>query len=363
MHGVALELASRHSSQPDHSLPDMDMSAKGEAPHGGDRGSPLKRLGGKGKVAKAALETTVRVQDTRGGPSPPEELVAWLRGASRGPAEPPPAGSPGSDSEFGCSALPCAEGSAGGKPMPSTSALGCCGSGERSLEGGPPVPPTCLETIGAIIGFGSAAVVVLVVSAGGSAEDDDTPSTQGDIASFLGAAMAAVFLLIGRRVRRWMPLFLYATSINLIGAVVATVITLALDDGASVGGMEPTSLFGYFGDTNSLMIVALLALGPSLLGHTCFYCSLSHLEPLVVSVVLLLEPVLGSIIGWALGEQGAPDLITATGGIGILAGAFFVTLGGRGAGGMCGAPALAWVDMDLPVPTRDWHTHRDADVV
>jgi len=262
-----------------------------------------------------------------------------------------------------CAALPCAEGSDGGRPMPSAPPAGYCGNGDPSAEGGPPLPPTCLETLGAFLGFAAAAAVLLIVSAGGDASDSSTPSAEGDVASFLGAAMAAVFLIVGRRVRRWMPLFLYATTINAIGAVVATAISLALDENATFGGTQTTSAFGYFARADSFPIVALLALGPSLLGHTCFYCSLSHLEPLAVSVVLLLEPITGSLVGWAVGEQGVPDVVTVAGGISILVGALLVTMGGRGAKGPCGEPKLRWVDAELPSPSADWATYRDDDVI
>lgn len=56
------------------------------------------------------------------------------------------------------------------------------------------------------------------------------------------------------------------------------------------------------------MLTAARALG--LLGHTMVNNLLEHLSPLIVSVVLLMEPLVGSLIGFAFGKQDMPGLFT-----------------------------------------------------
>lgn len=52
---------------------------------------------------------------------------------------------------------------------------------------------------------------------------------------------------------------------------------------------------------------------------------LKHIAPLVVSVTLLLEPLVGSLIGAAFGLQGLPGPFTWVGGTVLLVGAAMVT--------------------------------------
>eukprot|EP01138_Halocafeteria_seosinensis_P004149 gb/GECG01004242.1/.p1 GENE.gb/GECG01004242.1/~~gb/GECG01004242.1/.p1 ORF type:complete len:140 (+),score=9.91 gb/GECG01004242.1/:1-420(+) len=75
-----------------------------------------------------------------------------------------------------------------------------------------------------------------------------------------------------------------------------------------------------------------LALGgiSGILGHTLANYSLKHLPSLLVSVGLLFEPVIGSIIGWLFDKQREPDLWTYIGGAITLAGAALVVTGSSG---------------------------------
>lgn len=72
-----------------------------------------------------------------------------------------------------------------------------------------------------------------------------------------------------------------------------------------------------------------MALGgiSGILGHTLANYSLKHLPSLLVSVGLLFEPVIGSIIGWLFDKQREPDLWTYIGGIVTLVGAALVVTG------------------------------------
>lgn len=47
-------------------------------------------------------------------------------------------------------------------------------------------------------------------------------------------------------------------------------------------------------------VVAYLALGPGLVGHTGYNGVLRYVSPLVVSISLTMEPLFGSLLGWAM---------------------------------------------------------------
>ena len=49
-------------------------------------------------------------------------------------------------------------------------------------------------------------------------------------------------------------------------------------------------------EPHSFMVVAYLAVGPGLVGHTGMNGVLRHISPLVVSISLTLEPLFGSLL-------------------------------------------------------------------
>ena len=55
-------------------------------------------------------------------------------------------------------------------------------------------------------------------------------------------------------------------------------------------------------------------------GHTGINASLRWLPPLVISVSVVFEPLLGGILGWFLGVESVPDLWTWVGGPFMIAG-------------------------------------------
>jgi drug/metabolite transporter (DMT)-like permease len=54
------------------------------------------------------------------------------------------------------------------------------------------------------------------------------------------------------------------------------------------------------------------------MGHTNFNMLLKYVPPLVITLALNLEPVLGSLFGWAVGVAALPGPWTAVGGVAML---------------------------------------------
>ena len=83
----------------------------------------------------------------------------------------------------------------------------CCGSGNEDMY--IPVRPSYVETVGTVIGLAGA--LLMLLDAGHTSSVDDNPVTiSGDLVAFLGAAAMAGYLVIGRILRAWMPIWLYA---------------------------------------------------------------------------------------------------------------------------------------------------------
>jgi drug/metabolite transporter (DMT)-like permease len=137
----------------------------------------------------------------------------------------------------------------------------------------------------------------------------------GDALALLGAVMAAAYVLAGRSLRQRVALFPYVTVVY--GVCAAVLLVLA------VAGDQP--LAGYPPREWALFLA--MAVGPGVFGHTVINWALAHLESSVVSVSLLGEPVVSTLLALALLSQ-VPAPLTVVGGAVVLAG-IYVTASDR----------------------------------
>ncbi len=182
-------------------------------------------------------------------------------------------------------------------------------------------PATRMQSVGALVGFVGAAVVV-----GGGGEEAGV-SLYGDFLAFLGAVTVVGYLVIGRMVRGWMPLFLYAFPVTAVSAVLLTGWAIYAE-GLTFDLAEMTGAFGWV-SAAWVGYVAYLALGPGLAGHTGINAVLRWIPPLTISMILIMEPVIGSVIGWVVGVDNVPGVWTLVGGLLMVAGLALVTLDGE----------------------------------
>ncbi|MCS5527223.1 MAG: DMT family transporter [Candidatus Poseidoniales archaeon] len=176
------------------------------------------------------------------------------------------------------------------------------------------------QTTGALLGFLGAGIILLGVT------NEGEVTLIGDLAAFIGAIAVVGYLVAGRVLRAWMPLFIYAFPVTLIAALLLGLSSIVIE-GTSLGGLPAvSSLFGW-SDILWLPAIAYLAIGPGLIGHTGINGVLRWFTPLVISVAVLFEPLIGSLIGWYLGTTTVPGVYTWLGGIFLIFGVIMVTLG------------------------------------
>lgn len=75
--------------------------------------------------------------------------------------------------------------------------------------------------------------------------------------------------------------------------------------------------------------VVYLAVVPGILGHTGINTLLKYLHPLLLTLSLTLEPLVGSVIGWACGLAHAPGMYTWIGGAILMASTVLVVVAGH----------------------------------
>jgi drug/metabolite transporter (DMT)-like permease len=131
----------------------------------------------------------------------------------------------------------------------------------------------------------------------------------GDSLALLSGLAAAGYLTVGRHLRLRLPLATYLLSVYGASA-------LFLGLGALLSGVPFT---GYDGRTWAML--GLLALFPSALGHSLVNYALRHMESYRVSLSILVEPVVSSLLAALLFAE-IPGLAFFPGALLIFAGVF-----------------------------------------
>jgi drug/metabolite transporter (DMT)-like permease len=131
----------------------------------------------------------------------------------------------------------------------------------------------------------------------------------GDLLALVGALMAAIYFVAGRRLRRALGLWSYVGLVY--GTCFVVLLLLAALADAHLAP-QPARELGIF---------AALALGPMLLGHTGLNWALARSPAYVVNLTLLGEPVGATVIAALLpGIREVPGIATFAGGAIVLAG-------------------------------------------
>ncbi len=149
-----------------------------------------------------------------------------------------------------------------------------------------------------------------------------TENILGDILALLGALSVAIYIIIGRGVRK--KIGVHGYTVVVYGSCSLFILSFILFLGLFG---TPFSLLGY--STFAYILFFLLALIPSCLGHSMYNYSLKYIKASIISVALLAEPIGATILAvllWGPYEPRAigDNPITL---ILILFGSFWILLG------------------------------------
>lgn len=176
------------------------------------------------------------------------------------------------------------------------------------------------QVFGASVGFLGGGIALLGISA----ETDVT--LLGDIAAIIGAVAVVGYLVAGRKLRQWMPLFVYTVPVTGIAAILLGIMSLMIEGSTFSMSQEDISIFGWI-SSSWILYVLFLAAFPGIVGHAGISAVLRWFPPIIVSVAYLFEPLIGSIIGWLLGTTEIPSLWTWVGAIVLIIGTVLVIKG------------------------------------
>eukprot|EP00605_Chrysophyceae_sp_TOSAG23-4_P000058 GSChrysophyteH1.ASY1.ANO1.60.1 assembled CDS len=174
------------------------------------------------------------------------------------------------------------------------------------------------EVTGVFTGVLGAGITLLDV---GHTQGRHKVTVIGDFVAFLGAVAFISYQVCGRVLREWMPLFVYAFPVTALGSALLLIVSLAVE--------RDFSNFGVFGWATMHYIYWYLALSLSagLLGHTGLNMCLKYLSPLTICSAVMLEPAIGSFLGWLAFHDGVPGSWTIAGGVVLIFSVFLVSYG------------------------------------
>ncbi len=135
---------------------------------------------------------------------------------------------------------------------------------------------------------------------------------EGNIFAFVAGFLAGLYYLSGRRLRKEITLPTYAFVVYFFSALTMWILVFIND-------LEYTNL-PFF----EIQLFLLMALIPTLLGHTMQNWALGFLPAYIVSISLLAEPVGSGLLAWLILNE-LPSLGVFVGGVIVIFGLYVVT--------------------------------------
>jgi drug/metabolite transporter (DMT)-like permease len=195
----------------------------------------------------------------------------------------------------------------------------------RSVMG---MPVTPLEGGGAVTGFFGAAIcaqdATRTMAAGGEAKSstwaaNDTPhlGMWGNVVALSVSFGTAIYLLIAKKLRPKMDLFVFIFIIMACGSMFLLVFMIVIGEEVTFNMHPIHGLFGWMTlKADRLPLEMFLAIVCNCLGTTGYIAVMKYFDPLVPATVMLLEPAIGALFGVAAGTANLPGLQTWLGDLG-----------------------------------------------
>mmetsp|Transcript_25651 Transcript_25651/g.60714 ORF Transcript_25651/g.60714 Transcript_25651/m.60714 type:complete len:841 (-) Transcript_25651:174-2696(-) len=207
----------------------------------------------------------------------------------------------------------------------------------RSVLG---LPVLKMEGAGAVIGFTGAAVCAqaaipppsesdIGVLETTSTTDDATEAMIGNVIAFSASFGTAIYLIFAKSLRTSMDIFVFMFSIMSIGALCTILYMLASGEVISWDMHPDHGLFGWLRwELDRLPLELFMAIVCNCIGTTGYIAVMKYFEPIVPASAMLMEPVVGSLLGVLARTSAMPGLQTWIGDAIVAGGTFLVIYSG-----------------------------------
>ena len=163
----------------------------------------------------------------------------------------------------------------------------------------------------AIIGTSIALAGILILFGGDLL--DNPGNFRGNLFAFISGILAGLYYLSGRKLRKIISLPTYAFVVYLFSFL--TMFAVVLIQNLSYSNLPITEI----------QLFLLMALIPTLLGHTMQNWALAYLPAYVVSISLLAEPIGSGLLAWLFFQE-IPSIGVISGGFIVIIGLYFVII-------------------------------------
>uniref|UniRef100_A0AAV1TAQ7 MobA-like NTP transferase domain-containing protein n=1 Tax=Peronospora matthiolae TaxID=2874970 RepID=A0AAV1TAQ7_9STRA len=184
-------------------------------------------------------------------------------------------------------------------------------------------PVAQFEALGAAIGVVGGGITAMDTTRGGP--NIVSPTAVGDLVALAGAAGGALYFTLAKKVRPHMHLLVFLCGLTATSAMTLLVYMLASGQELSLSTDPYNGIFGWLTPSvNRLLVVLYLVFICDCIGTMGYIGVMKYFDPIVVSVVCLMEPIVATAQGIVMGVDAVPGLCTFVGASLVIGGTFLV---------------------------------------
>ncbi|RLN91525.1 hypothetical protein BBJ28_00015049 [Nothophytophthora sp. Chile5] len=184
-----------------------------------------------------------------------------------------------------------------------------------------PVAP--FEALGAAIGVVGGGITTMDSTKGGP--DIVSATAAGDLIALAGAAGGALYFTLAKKVRSRMHLLVFLCGLTATSAMTLLVFMLVTGTELSLSADPYNGVFGWMTPSaGRLLVVAYLVCVCDGIGTMGYIGVMKYFDPIVVSVVCLMEPIVATGQGIAMGVDAMPGAFTFVGATLVIGGTCLV---------------------------------------
>lgn len=184
-------------------------------------------------------------------------------------------------------------------------------------------PVALFEGLGAAVGVAGGAVTTMDSTVAG--ENIVSATAFGDIVALIGAFGGATYFVLAKKLRAKMDLVVFMCSLTATSATVLLLTMLAMGEDIAFSADVHNGIIGWINPLpNRLLIVCYLVFVCDLVGTMGYISVMKYFDPIVISVVCLLEPIVATAMGIVVGVDAVPGLLTFVGATLVIGGTFMV---------------------------------------
>lgn len=179
------------------------------------------------------------------------------------------------------------------------------------------------EGTGTAIGVMGGVLTTLESHQSSSGARVEPVSLAGDLVALVGAIGGALYLITAKKLRTELDISLLFVGMFILLALLIIPVLVLLDIPFEVSRDPTIGLLGWL-DPSRMASEAYIVLVCTLVGTLGYVAVMKYFAPIVVSVVMLVEPILATFMGVAVGVDVFPGLLTIGGSLLIIAGTALV---------------------------------------